>query len=730
MTFRPTPSLAVLLSVCAPVLFAQEEDPLALALDEEGSAPIVAAPAARAPARPAPAPVPAGPSVREAFADLMLSDLRGASWLVAEPGPLADSVEARAEATGVPLRVLRIDAIGGEGPELSAAEAAFLPPRVRAASDLGAAPFVLAWLLNDPATACSNVVFAAYPTLPEAAGLAAVPDGAFFRVVRDEKEAFYDPAPLLARHDAWRDEAGEILSRDPDGRASAAERALVSRLDNELGVCLVRHGRRPFAPALDAFRAAHAASPGAVSPLLNLATMARDGFVASGDSRARIAAALNDAVSGTPPNRLWALAVGDGRVLRPSDFLETGWNWALSGCLRDDTNSLAAAFARLPDADARRALVARLQPGITMREGNGLGWASFLAAPEMKDGWTPETAQAAVRRMFDAGLRARATNLLARAASLPGADPSEMLFTRLEFASRMGDLSLLPEARAAAAACADPDERLRRRLALVAAIVEAQGEFPQLRSEAEAALADAGESAPAWLAPLSRAAAALARRDALVARAELAGVPEDDPAAWPALRLLLLCELFTSGTGETHAEAVLRFRPRDFLAHYVLGNRANTVDHDPAAAIAHLQASVAERPTWMALNDLASLLAEHGDPRLGEAMARDALRITHGTMPSIHDTLGETLMAQKRAEDAADAFRAALRGAEAVPGAPTAVFHLHLAEALFASGDALGALDELSAADARVSELGDDVASVLRLENLRRRAEAALPGDR
>ena len=249
-------------------------------------------------------------------------------------------------------------------------------------------------------------------------------------------------------------------------------------------------------------------------------------------------------------------------------------------------------------------------------------------------------------------------------------------------------------------------------------------------SGAEAALADAGESAPAWLALLSRAAAALARRDALVARAELAGVPEDDPAAWPALRLLLLCELFTSGTGETHAEAVLRFRPRDFLAHYVLGNRANTVDHDPAAAIAHLQASVAERPTWMALNDLASLLAEHGDPRLGEAMARDALRITHGTMPSIHDTLGETLMAQKRAEDAADAFRAALRGAEAQPGSPTAVFHLHLAEALFASGDALGALDELSAADARVSELGDDVASVLRLENLRRRAEAALPGDR
>ena len=731
MTFRSTPALAVLLSLCASALLAQDEDPLALALDEDDSLVVAPAPAPAAPvAAPAvaPAPVPAGPTVREAFADLLLSDLRGARWLVAEPGPLADSVEARAAATGVPLRVLRIDAVGGEGPELSDEEAAAFAPRTRAACDLAATAFVLAWLWDDPEAACSNVVLAACPTLPEVAGFAAVPDGAFFRIVRDEAEAFYDPAPLLVRHDAWRDEAGEILSRDPDGRETADERAHVSRLDNELGVCLVRHGRRPFTSALGAFRAAHAASPGAVSPLLNLASMARDGFVANGESRARVAAALDAAVSRTAPDRLWSLAVCDGRVLRPSDFLGAGWSWALSGCLRDDTNSLAVAFAGLPDGDARRALVARLQPGIIRRDGSSHGWAAFLASPEMKDGWNQETALTAARRMFDGGLRQRALALLARVARLPGADPADMLFARLEFAARTGDLSLLGEARAAAAACADPAERLRRRLALVAAIVEAQGEFPQLQAEAEAALAEAGDAAPAWLAPVARAAAALARRDPLVARAELAGVSEDDSEAWPALRLLLLCELFTSGTGDTHAETVLRFRPRDYLAHYVLGNRANVIEHDPAAAITHLQASVAERPTWMALNDLASLLAEHGgNPRLGEAMARDALRMTGGKMPSIHDTLGETLMAQGRAEDAAGAFRAALRVAESEPGSPTALFHLHLGEALLASGDALGALDEISAADTRVSELGDDVASVLRLENLRHRAEAALP---
>ena len=169
-------------------------------------------------------------------------------------------------------------------------------------------------------------------------------------------------------------------------------------------------------------------------------------------------------------------------------------------------------------------------------------------------------------------------------------------------------------------------------------------------------------------------------------------------------------------------EALLALRPRDHLAHYVLGNHANVVGHDPAAAISHLQASIAERPTWMALNDLASLLAAHGDPRLGERMARDAIRVTNGAMPALHDTLGETLMAQGNATGAADAFRAAIRGAAAA-GAPTAVFHLHLAEAMLESGDAIGALDELSAVEARLEEFGDDPEPVLRLETLRRRAE-------
>ena len=39
------------------------------------------------------------------------------------------------------------------------------------------------------------------------------------------------------------------------------------------------------------------------------------------------------------------------------------------------------------------------------------------------------------------------------------------------------------------------------------------------------------------------------------------------------------------------------------------------------------------------------------------------------------------------------------------------------------SGDAIGALDELSAVEARLEEFGDDPEPVLRLETLRRRAE-------
>ena len=732
MSLRPCRrSLFLLLAASAPALFAQGEDALALAL-EEGDAPAAAASPAAPPV--APAAAAAGPkSAREdsaaafadAFAGLLLSDLRGASWLVAAPGALADSVEARAAAAGVPLHVLRIDATGGEGPELTAAEAAALPPRVVAARDLGAAAFVLAWLGSDPSGACSNVVLTAFPTLPETAGFVTVPDGPLFRIAPpDSPESPIDAKALAARHAAWRDEAGELLARCPDdARATAAQRAYLSLLDNELGVLLATVGGRSSRDAaLSAFRAANAALPEAVSPLLNLATLARDGLLAAGDSRPRLAAGLDAAVSGADPSRLWTLAVTDGRVLRPSDFLETGWTWALSGCRRDDTNSLVAAFARLPDAAARRALVSRLQPGIALRDGNSRVWYDFLVSPEMRDGWSAETAAKAARLLFDTGIRPRAMRLLERAAALPGADPAALAVARLELGSRSGDLAALPDARAAVAACADPAERLRRRLAVVAALIEAQAPFPELRDEAAAALREAGPDAPAWLGPVFRAAAAFAEGDPVRARVALEGVPADDPGAWPALRLLLLAELFTTGTENTHAEALLALRPRDHLAHYVLGNHANVVGHDPAAAISHLQASIAERPTWMALNDLASLLAAHGDPRLGERMARDAIRVTNGAMPALHDTLGETLMAQGNATGAADAFRAAIRGAAAA-GAPTAVFHLHLAEAMLESGDAIGALDELSAVEARLEEFGDDPEPVLRLETLRRRAE-------
>ena len=218
-------------------------------------------------------------ALADACADLVLDRADPARWIVAEPGPLADALDRRAAARGgavsvVPLRGLTRTKLAGL--ERAAAESVPLA-KVRAALDLGAAPFVLSWLAADPDGAASNVVLATLPTLPLAAGCAAVPDGAVFRLAREAPSGTNELRALAARYADFRDALGEALAtaegaaEDP---AAAETRRLAGLLGDELGCLLADAGLRD--EAIRAFRLADTANPAGASALLNLASLARE----------------------------------------------------------------------------------------------------------------------------------------------------------------------------------------------------------------------------------------------------------------------------------------------------------------------------------------------------------------------------------------------------------------------------------------------------------------------
>ena len=637
-----------------------------------------------------------------AVAATVLSSAGGARWILAEPGPLADALEAAAGKDGP--RVLRVR--GGEGPSLDAlasAAAAIPQPRVRAALDLGAAPFLLAWMREDPAAACSNVVLAALPTLPAAAGLAAVPDGAVFRVAPSAPTNASDLARLAVKAEMFRDDLGDLLAGPGrDAPAAAALRRLAAQLADHLGCLLERGGLRE--EAIEAFRAADAAAPDAPSALLNLASLARD--EGANLPRQEIAKRLDAlAKSGA---QSWTLALDGGPVLRPADFFPAGWFWTVSGVPAADTNALREAFAAMPSDEVRTGVAQALRPAFALQEGNAAMPLAILArlGPE---GWDATNALLAADLLFRSAERARALRLVEKARAMPGATaPEELDSIALDYRARMGDAAALREARRTRDLLATPPTRARRDRDLAAAGAEtddfalAAESYARLAEEGGRANAAAGPGAAppfpeaAWAKTAARGAAALRAGDAATAKAAFAAALAGGATnAWPVLRLALVADFYSGDrdAAAPHAEALLALRPYDHFANFVLANLA-AAEKNYAKAQVHFQLSLSEKATWLALNDYASLLSAVGNPALAEKMARDAIQASGGGVPAVHDTLGEALFAQRRFAEAADAFRTAVAGsgAEVDPR-----FRLHLAEALAALGDKAGAKAQIAA---------------------------------
>ena len=627
--------------------------------------------------------------------DAILEGAAPARYLVVGDGPLAAALIERApeiapELCVVPLRA-QDDPAALEAFRLRAGRDA---PSKRAAdaAELGPVPFLVAWILDSPGTARDAFALADAPAAPSLApGFDSVPVGALWRPApagsapTEEDRSAFDDA---------RDRLGEALagaSGSPGRELEGALRRHFARIANDFGRRLALAG--DAAAARDAFSSAASFLPGAPSALLNLASLERSAPQADPAARAALASTLQGL-----RHSGGILAAESGVLLKPQDFFDAGWFWTVSGLPAADADAAREAFAALPSSAPRDELSGLARISFAIQRGNADAAAAFLlrSLPEPSSRLTPETRLAAATLLCDAaGDFRRAAALLSRFA-VPGGGG-------IPAAETAGDVPFWIRAAAGAADALARGGDAQGVPALQAAVAKAAADDP-------AALAVAGREAfgPAYVelarwdmaakafqaggGPLAEAAAALASGNAARAASLLKPLADAPDASWPTLRMALEAAFRTNDrdAAMARAEALLRLRPRDAFAHWALGSIAARRG-DKAAAIRHLQTSVASRATWLALNDLASLLVESGNPAQGERFARMAVAAAGDAVPTLRETLGEALYAQGRAAEAAGEFRLALDTAGKLRMDPGPALRLKLAEALLQTGDAAGA---------------------------------------
>lgn len=654
----------------------------------------VLAAAVAAPAREA----PAAPPLAADCASLVLRCAGGSRWIVAD-GPLAPALREAARAAGRDVVVL--PPLGGDEETLDRAEAAAaaIPSEaVRRALAFGAAPFLRAWLAEDPEAVRTNVFFATAPAIAEHAGFAAVPDGLGCRAVAPAAATNGLDAAVEA-YAAARDELGELLSSAADPKdayspAVAPFRALAGQSGDRLGCLLARAGETNA--ALEVFLSADAAFPPGGSAALNAASLLRRG--ARSPAAAQIGRRLDALARG---GERWSLWSEGGPVLAPEDFFETGWFWAVSGLSPFSPDSAArrkAVFDSMSE-ETRAAAAARLQQAVRP-----------LSAPLATGPLPPENPAAgeivgAAERLFYRGERLRADRLLRKASFPAPAERAWIVLARARLLATGGEPAKASDilSAALAEAKAEPLEELdvSDRELFLRGLAEVAVESLDLAAARPRLLAIVEEKGlfANWAAKCSAAIGALAAGDAAAANASLAAAvaaaaqaqPPFFPPNWAPLRLRAFFALQTGDlpAAAEAAEALLEARGgHDFLGHYVSALAAQAAG-DERKADFHFQASLAERAVWFVLNDYAASLDARGAAAPAVVFARQAVAAGGAEQAAVQDTYGMALLHAGRLDEAL----AAMRRAAALPGGDAPAIRLDLAEALSENG----LYDELAA---------------------------------
>lgn len=605
-------------------------------------------------------------------ADTVIESLDGARWIIADP-VVAAALRERLEESGRDVNVLSMMNESPEALAKAAGAAKCIPSvNVRKALDLGAAPFLLAWLREDPAAACSNVVLAANPELPEFAQFKAYPDGMVMRLAKDEPTGDAALRGLLARCMDKRVEIGEALTalpqqlqREEKYRATAPFRQLAGMIGNNLGVILAKNGMTN--EAFNVFKSADAVFPAGHSALLNTASLLKRS--PNQALSARVGARLNDLAGRGGPGGM--LSLTGGWVMEPEDFYPAGWFNACTGLHASDRPAGADALAAVTNEAVRAQMSQAMNACRALQSGRSARAMTLLSDTDGSE-WDPLSLLSAVDLCRRNSEPARAAALALKIAEL---DDPRAADSALQAAVQ---LALSGDKAGAGAALAAAGEKVSpATLNAASAMVSLCARDPKAAKESVSG-AVGKPDAPEWCAALAEALDAPpgdGRLDALqkFARSRfnpMYGVAAMRYYAW---------ECLISGNLRRAADAAKEVSPyagEDSIVNYILALDARNKGGSDRAE-RHFQASLSVSPEWFVLNDYAALLASTGRAALAERFARDAVRMTGGANPAVLDTLGCALMAQKRFAEAAEI----LTKADALAKGADAEIASHLADA-------------------------------------------------
>lgn len=216
---------------------------------------------------------------------------------------------------------------------------------------LGILPFVQDWFSIQDDIASKVAVFGV-PDFWYSAGLSPVPEFLFFTGCKDIKE--YKDKPLFDEYSAFWDEMLAVLPKDNKKQKDPA--TLIARnlrrhlgfVANNLGVMLEDLGRDKEAFAVYT-RVHDEIDPENVSSMINRFEMARRGVKCADPFRDSIERELKDFVSNLKHRYpLWSLSRYYGYVRSPQIFAKLGYSWALSGQTRAALAGVNRAINLLP----------------------------------------------------------------------------------------------------------------------------------------------------------------------------------------------------------------------------------------------------------------------------------------------------------------------------------------------------------------------------------------------
>ena len=630
--------------------------------------------------------------------DSIIDGLAGRTWLFTSDSGFDEALVKRAKARGIELMTIPTRAASRESVEnFLAAAKALGSPRLEAASYMRPEQFIMSWLVERPDEATAKLAFLADNATPVVAGFAVIPSGGAYIACQSNELTAATLKKYFARFRGMHENAGETLmfrhlSGGATGGAGGASMSIaeaylrrsISISGNNLGALFYDVGLKD--DAFSAFMLAHSIDTNNISPVLNMASIVREGV--KPERGPGIIAQLKAWAEANVQS--WTLTQTSGVVLKPEEFLPIGWWWVASGIGFTDRAKLESFINGVTDPNVSAMLeqqaASRISPAAAVAQTKGwLESPEFQAAPA--GGYLLDCA----RRHFVASDTERALVTLARAEAVGGADSEQIARVKAGILTASGDSAAAITALEASKTADNAPEILE----IIAATHYASGDTSAfLKAIRElAALKDA----PVWVADFAAAIEASAKGDADAALASVNKAVEKgaEKVFTISYALNLAWEARNLGDADRYAVMVLRVNPRDFLANYVHASALMQARKLDEAERFYLAAVSANPNNWMALNDLAALLTEKGKNDVAMKLIEQSLKVGGDISAAVWDTYGTLLRKAGKLKEANKAFRTAATK----PDAEDPRVQLNVAEAALDDGDKDAARKALAIVD-------------------------------